>query len=62
MGGTIVTIEVEINFLSPDGANEILIADAKRLDIKRKLSLWQVEEIRRDSGELGGIAQGWGYF
>jgi acyl-CoA thioesterase len=61
LGGTIVTIEVKINFLSPAGANEILIAEAKPLDIKRKLSLWQVE-IRRDSGELVAIAQGLVYF
>ena len=60
LGGTVVTVEVKINFLAPAGPGEILIAEAKPIDIKRKLSLWQVE-IRKDSGELVAIAQGLAY-
>ena len=60
LGGTIVTIEVKINFLTSAGANDTLIAKARPVDIKRKLSLWEVE-IRKDSGQLVAVAQGLAY-
>jgi acyl-CoA thioesterase len=60
LGGTVVTVEVKINFLSSAGENETLTAEARPVDIKRKLSLWQVE-IRKDSGELVAVAKGLAY-
>jgi len=60
LGGTVVTIEVKINFLAPAGAGDVLIAEAKPLDIKRKLSLWQVE-VRKESGQLVAICHGLAY-
>ena len=60
LGGTVVTIEVKINFLAPAGAGDVLIAEARALDIKRKLSLWQVE-VRKESRELVAICQGLAY-
>jgi len=60
LGGTVVTIEVKINFLASAGAGDTLFAEAKPLDIKRKISLWQVE-IRKESGELIAICHGLAY-
>ena len=60
LGGTVITIEVKINFLASAAAGDILIAEAKPLDIKSKISLWQVE-IRKESGELVSICQGLAY-
>ena len=60
LGGTVVTVEVKINFLSSAGEGETLTAEARPIDIKRKLSLWQVD-IRKDSGELVAVAQGLAY-
>jgi acyl-CoA thioesterase len=60
LGGTVVTIEVKINFLASAGAGDTLIAEARPLDVKRKISLWQVE-IRKESGELIAICQGLAY-
>lgn len=60
LGGTVVTIEVKINFLAPAGANDVLIAESKAVDIKRKISLWQVE-VRKEAGELIAICQGLAY-
>ena len=60
LGGTLVTIEVKINFLAPAGAGDVLTAEAKALDIKRKLSLWQVE-VCSGSGELIAVCQGLAY-
>jgi len=60
LGGTVVTIEVKINFLAPAEAGDVLIAEAKALDIKRKLSLWQVE-VRKESKEVVAICQGLAY-
>ena len=39
LGGTVVTIEVKINFLASAGAGDTLVAEASPLDIKRKISL-----------------------
>lgn len=60
LGGTVVTFEVKINFLAPAGAGDVLIAEAKPLDIKRKISLWQVE-VRKESGQIVAISQGLAY-
>jgi acyl-CoA thioesterase len=60
LGGTVVTIEVKINFLAPAGVNDVLIAEANALDIKRKISLWQVE-VRKKPGEPIAICQGLAY-
>ena len=60
LGGTVITIEIKINFLAPAGAGDVLIAEARALDIRRKLSLWQVD-VRKDSGELIAICQGLAY-
>lgn len=42
LGGTVVTIEVKINFLERAGAGDTLVAEARPVDIKRKISLWEV--------------------
>ena len=60
LGGTVVTIEVKINFLAPAGAGDVLTAEAKALDIKRKLSLWQVE-VRNEAQKLIAMCQGLAY-
>ena len=60
LGGTVVTIELKINFTAPAGAGDVLIAEANALDIKRKLSLWHAE-VRKESGELVAIVQGLAY-
>ena len=60
LGGTVVTIEVKINFLAPAGASDVLIAEASALDIRRKISLWQVE-VHKESGQLIAICQGLAY-
>jgi acyl-CoA thioesterase len=60
LGGTVVTIEAKINFLAPADVKDVLIAEAKALDIKRKISSWQVE-VRKESGEIIAICQGLAY-
>lgn len=57
LGGTVVTVELKINFLAPARAGDVILAEAKAVDIKRKLSLWQAE-VRREDGELLAVVQG----
>jgi acyl-CoA thioesterase len=57
LGGTVVTVELKINFLAPARAGDVILAEARAVDIKRKLSLWQAE-VRREGGELLAVVQG----
>ena len=61
LGGTVVTIEVKINFLASAGRGDVLLAEARSVDVKRKRSLWQAEIRKEADGELTAVCQGLAY-
>lgn len=55
-----LVVELKINFLGAAGPGDTLTAEARALDLKRKLSLWQVE-VTRSGGEKVALAQALAY-
>jgi acyl-CoA thioesterase len=55
-----LVIELKINFLDAAAPEEVITAEAKPLDLKRKLSLWQVE-VRASAGGRIALAQALAY-
>ena len=53
-------IELKINFLDAAGPQEVITAEAKALDLKRKLSLWEVE-VKGSEGNRIALAQALAY-
>jgi len=55
-----LVVELKINFLDAAAPEEIITAEAKPLDLKRKLSLWQVEVTGSGGGRIA-LAQALAY-
>jgi acyl-CoA thioesterase len=55
-----LVIELKINFLGAAAPEEVITAEAKPLDLKRKLSLWQVEVTGSRGGRIA-LAQALAY-
>lgn len=53
-------IELKINFLDAAAPEEVITAEAKPLDFKRKLSLWQVE-VKGSGGNRIALAEALAY-
>ncbi len=52
--------EIKVNFLDAVSAGDTVTAEAKALDIRKTLSLWQVD-VRDSSGRLVAAGQAVGY-
>jgi acyl-CoA thioesterase len=55
-----LVVELKINFLSSVTPDDIITAEARPLDLKRKLSLWQVE-VKDSNGNSVALAQALAY-
>jgi len=55
-----LVVELKINFLGPVAPDDTIIAEAKPLDMKRKLSLWQIE-VKDSGGNRVALAQALAY-
>ena len=53
-------IELKINYLDAAAPEDLITAEAKPLDLKRKLSLWQVE-VKGSGGNCIALAQALAY-
>ncbi len=53
-------VELKINFLDAAAAEDVITAEAKPLDLKRTLSLWQVE-VKGSGGNRIALAQALAY-
>lgn len=53
-------IEIKVNFLDAVSAGDTVTAEAKAFDIRKSLSLWQVD-VRDSSGRLVASGQAVGY-
>jgi acyl-CoA thioesterase len=54
------TIELKINFFRAAVPGDVVIAEATPIDTRKRVSLWNIE-LRTDTGEKIGAAQGLGY-
>lgn len=54
------SIEVKINYFQATRCGDKVIAEASPIDIRKRVSLWNVE-LRNDSGEKVAVAQGLAY-
>lgn len=55
-----LVVELKINFLGPAAPDDTIVAEAKPLDVKRKLSLWQIE-VKGSGGNRVALAQALAY-
>lgn len=55
-----LVVELKINFLGPVAPDDTITAEAKPLDMKRKLSLWQIE-VKDSGGNRVALAQALAY-
>lgn len=53
-------LEVKINFFQEASPGDVVLAEATPIDIRKRVSLWNIE-LRKDTGEKIGVAQGLGY-
>lgn len=53
-------LEIKINFFEAAFPGDVVLAEATPIDIRRRVSLWNIE-LRKDTGEKIGVAQGLGY-
>jgi acyl-CoA thioesterase len=53
-------VEVKINFLDAVSPGDTVTAEARALDLRKSLSLWQVD-VRDSSGKLVATGQAMGY-
>jgi acyl-CoA thioesterase len=53
-------VEIKVNFLDAVNPGDTVTAEAKALDIKKSLSLWQVD-VRDSAGKLVAAGQAVGY-
>ncbi len=60
MGYTAFGLEMKINYFQATGPGDKIIAEAVPIDLRKRVSLWNVE-IKNDRGEKIAVAHGMAY-